>query len=87
MEKISLETVAAFIALLGAGLGVYIKHSNELAIVRNECNQLKEQVKELKDNQKDSAEWIEKKIDLFMEKFEMMNEKINDFIKEFSHKH
>lgn len=84
MEKISFEAIIAFVTLLGGGIGVYIKHSNELQIVKAECNQLKEQIKEMKEEQKDRGEWIEKKMDLFMDKFETMNNKINEFIHEFS---
>jgi uncharacterized coiled-coil protein SlyX len=84
MATISAETIIAFFALLSGGIGVYIKHSNQLEIVKSECRQLKEQLNEIKKEHKEKGEWIEKKMDLFMDRFELMNEKINEFIHEFS---
>jgi len=93
MDKFSPEALLALIALIAGAVGFYVrlelqsvrqKNDSMQAEILDKHNYYEKQFKELKEDQKDRSEWIEKKMDLFMEKFEIMNEKINDFIKEFS---
>ena len=93
MDKFSPEALLSLIALVSAGIGLYVrlelqsirqKHDSLQAEMLDKHNYYEKQFDMLKEDQKDRGEWIEKKMDLFMEKFEVMNEKINDFIKEFS---
>lgn len=85
MEKIPYEAVIAFMALCATGIGAYVKLKTELESVKIKCQQLREQVSELKDDSRKRDAMVAQKFDLFIEKFEMMNEKINQFISEFSH--
>lgn len=93
MDKFSPEAIVSLIALIAAGIGFYVrlelqsirqKQESLQAEMLDKHNYYEKQFDMLKEDQKDRGEWIEKKMDLFMEKFEVMNEKINDFIKEFS---
>ena len=84
MATISPEAIAAYIVILGGGIGVYVKLNTEIQSLKDRSMVLKEQLLELKAAQKDKGDWVEGKIDLFMEKFELMNTKINEFIHEFS---
>ena len=84
MATISPEAIAAYIVILGGGIGVYVKLNTEIQSLKDKSATLKEQLLELKAAQKDKGDWVEGKIDLFMEKFELMNTKINEFIHEFS---
>lgn len=95
MNNISPEALLSLIALVAGGIGVYVrlelqairqKHDSIQAEIKDKHDYYMQQIKELKDEQNKRGEWIEKKIDLFMEKFEIMNDKINDFIKEFSNR-
>ena len=93
MDKFSPEAIVSLIALIAAGIGFYVrlelqsirqKQESLQAEMLDKHNYYEKQIDMLKEDQKDRGEWIEKKMDLFMDKFEMMNDKINDFIKEFS---
>lgn len=84
MATITPEAIAAYIVILGAGIGVYVKLNTEIQSLKDRQASLKEQLIELKAAQKENGSWVEGKIDLFMEKFELMNTKINEFIHEFS---
>ena len=93
MDKFSPEAIVSLIALIAAGIGFYVrlelqsirqKQESLQAEMLDKHNYYEKQFDMLKEDQKDRGEWIEKKMDLFMDKFEMMNDKINDFIKEFS---
>jgi len=84
MDKFSIESLAIVVGLIASAIGFYVRL--ELNAVREKHEALANQVKEIKSDQKERGEWIEKKIDLFMEKFETMNDKINEFIHEFSKK-
>lgn len=93
MDKFSPEALFALIGLVAAGIGFYVrlelqsirqKSDSIQAEILDKHNYYEKQFKEIKEDQKNRGEWIEKKIDLFMEKFENMNDKINEFIHEFS---